>query len=130
MLTVQGNTSKIEKGQSYIVEQAAHYNLPHGLVVNTCCVIPKARKVSVILTNIWVRQSLLATELFEAEVEPQWYFTELNHKGDEINISFLQATPHEGQKQVENNTVEVEEISRSTKGKLYLSGTSKVWRET
>ena len=27
MLTVPGNTSRIEKGQSYIVEQAAHHNL-------------------------------------------------------------------------------------------------------
>ena len=27
MLTVPGNTSKIEKGRSYIVEQVAHHNL-------------------------------------------------------------------------------------------------------
>ena len=75
MLTVPGNTSKIEKGQSYIVEQVAHHNLPHGLVVNSCCIKPKARRVPVILINttdqnIWVRQPLLAAELFEVEVEP------------------------------------------------------------
>ena len=63
MLTVPGNTSKVEKGQSYIVEQVAHHNLPHGLVVNSCCVTAKARKVPVILINatdqnIWVQADL------------------------------------------------------------------------
>ena len=74
MLTVPGNASRIEKGQLYIVEQAAHHNLPHGLMVNRCCVTPMARRVQVILINtmdqnIWVRQPLLAAELFELEVE-------------------------------------------------------------
>ena len=59
--------------------------------------------------NIWVRQPLLATELFEAEVEPQQYCSEFNTERDEITISFLLAPPHEGQEQVEKNTVEVEE---------------------
>ena len=36
MLTVPGYMSKIYKGWSYIVEQAVHHNLPHGLVVNSC----------------------------------------------------------------------------------------------
>ena len=72
MLTVPGNTSKIETGQMYIVEQAVHHHLPHGLVVNSCCVTPKAGRVSVILINTydqntWVRQPLLVTELFEVK---------------------------------------------------------------
>ena len=50
----------------------------------------------------------MATELFKAEVEPQQYQTELNCKGDEITISFLPAPLHEGQEQMENNTVEEE----------------------
>ena len=83
MLTLPGSTSRIDKGQSYIVEKAAHHNLPHSLVVNSCCVTPKARRVPVILINItdqniWVRQPLLATELFEVEVEPQQYYSETN----------------------------------------------------
>ena len=86
MLTISGNTSKIEKGQSYIVDQAAHHNLPHGLVVNSHCVTPKARRVPVILINTtdqntWARQPLLAAELFEVEVEPQQHCTELTVKG-------------------------------------------------
>ena len=59
--------------------------------------------------NIWVRQPFLAAELFEVEVEPQQYHTDFNHEGDEITISFLLAPPHEGQEQVENNAVVVEE---------------------
>ena len=59
--------------------------------------------------NIPVMQPFLATEPFEVEVEPQQYHTELNHEGDDITISFLLAPPHEGQEQVENNTVKVEE---------------------
>ena len=99
MLTVPGNTSRIDKSQSYIVEQAAHHNLPHGLVVNSCCVTPKVRRVPVILINttdqnISVTQPLLATELFKVELEPQWYCTEINHEGDEIVISFLPAPQH------------------------------------
>ena len=114
MITVPGNTTKIEKGQSYIVEQAAHHNLPHGLVVKNCCVTSKAGRVPVILINttdqnIWVRHLLLAAGLFKVEVEPQQYCTEFNCEGDEITISFLPAPPHEGKEQVENNAVEVEE---------------------
>ena len=114
MLTVPGNTSRIDKSRLYIVEQAAHHTLPHGLVVNSCCVTPKARRVPVILINttdqnIWVRQPLLATELFEVDIEPQEYHTEFNFGGDEIVISFLLAPPCEDQAQVENNGVEVEE---------------------
>ena len=69
MLTLPGNTSRIEKGQSYIVEQAVYHNLPNSLMVNSLCETPKARRVPVILINttdqnIWVRQPLLDTELF------------------------------------------------------------------
>ena len=82
MLTVPENTSRIEKGWLYIVEQAAHHNLQHALVVNSCCVTLKAKRVLVILINttdqnISVRQPLLVTELFQVEVEPQQYCTEI-----------------------------------------------------
>ena len=70
--------------------------------------------------NIWVRQPLLATELFEVEVEPQQYCTEFNCEGDEITVSFLPAPPHEGQEQVENNAVEVEENFHPPKEKDIL----------
>ena len=65
--------------------------------------------INITVQNIWVMQPFLATELFKVEVEPQQYHTEFNHEGDEITISFLLAPPHEGQEQVENNAVKVEE---------------------
>ena len=52
---------------------------------------------------------MLATELFEVELEPQWYHTEINREGDEMIILFLPAPPCEEQKQVESKAVEVEE---------------------
>ena len=98
------------------------------MVVNSCCVTAKARKVPVFLINtteqnIWVRQPLLATELFEVEVEPQQYHTEFNHEGDEITFSFLPVPPHEGQEQVENNAVEVEENNDPPKEKISQKNT-------
>ena len=47
--------------------------------------------------NIWVRQPLLATELFEVEVELHPYCTEFNHEWDEITVSFLLAPLHQEQ---------------------------------
>ena len=40
--------------------------------------------------NIWFRESLLAAELFEAEVEPQQYHKEIDDEGDEVIPSFNQ----------------------------------------
>ena len=59
--------------------------------------------------DIWLRQPLLAAELFEVEGKPQQYHTKINCKWDEFVISFLTAHPGEDQEQVENNIVNVEE---------------------
>ena len=92
----------------------------------------KARRIPVNLINttdqnIWVRQPLLAAELFEVEAEPQQYHPEFNSEGDEMTISFLSAPPHEGQEQVENNTVEVEENLDPPKDINDPVGISKIW---
>ena len=97
--TVPGNTSKINSGWSYIVEQTEHHNLPNGLVVKSCCITPRARRVTVILINttdqiIWVRQPLMVTDLFEADVEPEQYYTWMDREGDEIIISFQLVSPY------------------------------------
>ena len=63
---------------------------------------------------------MLASELFELEVEPQQYCTEFNCEGDEITVSCLPAPSHEGQEQVENNAVEVEENFHPSKEKDIL----------
>ena len=67
--------------------------------------IPMARRVPVILIkttdqNIWVRQPLLATDLFKVEVEPQQYHAEINREGDEMIISFQLAPACEKQEQI------------------------------
>ena len=78
---------------SCIVEQAVYHNSPNGLLVNSSYVTTKARRVPISLINtidqnIWIRQALLATELFEVEVESQQYCAEMNQEGDEVIISF------------------------------------------
>ena len=62
-LIVPWKTSKRNSGWSYIVQQAAHHNLPSGLVVNSCCITPNPRRVPVILISItdqntWVKTTL------------------------------------------------------------------------
>ena len=43
-LTVPGITSKLNAKWTYLFEQAEH-NLPNNLVVNSCYITPKARRV-------------------------------------------------------------------------------------
>ena len=50
-ITVLGKLSKLVKKGSYMVELAAHNNLPSGVVVNCSYVTPKAGQVMVILIN-------------------------------------------------------------------------------
>ena len=58
--------------------------------------------------NIWIRQPLLATELFEVEMKSQQNHAEMDSEGDEIIMSYQPVPPHEKQDQVESNVVEVE----------------------
>ena len=92
------------------VNTLTHHNLPYDLVVNSCSMAPKARRVQVILINttdqnIWVRQPLLATELYEAEVKSQSFTV----KGMKLPYHSCWHLHMRDKKQVENNTVEVEE---------------------
>ena len=48
-ITVPGKLSKLLKKGLYMVELAAHNNLPSGVVVNHSYATPKARQVVVIL---------------------------------------------------------------------------------
>ena len=74
-ITIPSNMSVLDGKRSYFLEKAAHNNLPSGIAVNTCYVAPKARKVSIILinttnNNMWIRQPLLAAEMYEVNIEP------------------------------------------------------------
>ena len=72
---VLGKLSKLVTKGLYMVEIAAHNNLPPGVVINCSYVTPKAGQVAVILINsmgrnIWIHQPLLAAEIYKVELHP------------------------------------------------------------
>ena len=74
MVTIPRCTNKLPSKVTCIVEQVEHHNLPLGIVINWCMAIPKARTIPVIIINanrynVWIRQPLLAAELFDVECD-------------------------------------------------------------
>ena len=68
MITIQGKTSNVKNKKSYMLETAAHSNLPSGVVVNCSYVTSKTGTVSLIPANItsgniWIRQQVLAADI-------------------------------------------------------------------
>ena len=53
-ITIPGKTSKINNKWSYMLETAAHANLPSGIVVNHSYDTPKAGRMSVILIKVTI----------------------------------------------------------------------------
>ena len=95
-----GKTSKVNIKNSYLLELAAHINISTRIVVNSCYVMPKARKVAVILisitnSNIWIRLTLLVAEMCEAELEPWHYHTKMDQEGEDIKSTFQPISPPE-----------------------------------
>ena len=73
-ITIPGSINKLPPRITCLVEQVEHHNLLLGIVINWCVAIPKARTIPVIIINnnrynVWIRQPLLAAELFEAECD-------------------------------------------------------------
>ena len=94
-----GCTTKIQPKAVCLVEQAEHHNLPLGIIVSRGVAKVKVRSMSVILINttkqnIQLRQPLLATELCTAEYHPVEHRTDMEIKGDDVNISFLPVVPN------------------------------------
>ena len=95
-----GQTNKILSKLTCLVEQAQHHNLPPGIVVNRCLATTKARSVPVILVNtnrqnVWIRQPLLATELFGTDqVKEIEHRANMEREGDKIHISFSPVAPN------------------------------------
>ena len=81
-ITVPGKISKENNKGTYMLETAAHANLLSGIVVNCSYDTPKSGRMSVILVNtnrnIWIRQPLLAADIYEVELHPWQYHTTLN----------------------------------------------------
>ena len=93
-----GHTTKIHPKAVYLVEQAEHHNLPQGIVVNRCVATVKSRSVPVILINttkqnVWLRQPLLAAELYTAEYHPIEHWVDIEVEADVANVSFLPVVP-------------------------------------
>ena len=97
-----GKADKLAVKQNCLMEIAECSNLPSGVVLNRNYVCPdKSRQVPVILVNtnqynVWIRQPLLAAELFDASIVP-WDHEVLMSRddgSDEIKIGF-QPVPDE-----------------------------------
>ena len=99
VITVLGHTTRVHPKAVCLVEQAEHHNLPQGIVVNRCVATVKSRSVPVILINtnkqnVWLRQPLLATELYTAEYHPVEHWADIEVEGDVANVSFLPVVPN------------------------------------
>ena len=98
VITVLGHTTRVHPEAVCLVEQAEHHNLSQGIVVNRCVATVKLRSVPVILINttkqnVWLRQPLLAAELYTAEYHPVEHWADIEVKGDVANVSFLPVVP-------------------------------------
>ena len=111
-ITVLGKLSKLVNKGLYMVELAAHNNLPSGVVVNHSYATPKAGQVAVILINttsrnIWICQPLLAAKIFEMELHP-WQCKSILHKeGKTIKVGFQPIVPPEMEGDLQANQVQV-----------------------
>ena len=90
-INIPSKTWKVNIKRSYLLELAAQNNLPFQIVVNSCYMMPKARKAAVILvttieSNIWIRQPLLLREMYEAELKPYHYHTAMDQEEEDIKI--------------------------------------------
>ena len=97
-ITVLGHTTKVHPKAVCLVKQAEHHNLPQGIVVNMCVATVKSRSMPVILINtnkqnVWLRQPLLAAELYAAEYHPIEHRADIEVEGDVGNVSFLPVVP-------------------------------------
>ena len=96
-----------------MLETAAHANLPSGIVDNCSYDTPKSGRMSVILVNttsrnIWIRQPLLAADIYEVELHPWQYHANSNTEGIDIKINFQLAIPLEIECDLQCNQVEAD----------------------
>ena len=97
-ITILGCTSKLPSRISCLVEQVEHHNLLLGIVINRCMMIPKARSIPVILINtnrhnVWIRQPLLAAELFDAECNEIKYRANMSWDDNSMLVGFQPLSP-------------------------------------
>ena len=122
-----GHTNKIPSKMTCLVEQAEHFNLPLGIIVNRCVAKTKARSVPIILNNttkqnIWLWQPLLSTKLYTVEYHQVQYRANMEIKGDDVNISFLPVVPNTIRVQSEQVEVTSTDISPPNSSKRPVFG--------
>ena len=115
-ITMPGWTNRIPTKTTCLVEQAQHHNLPLGMVINRCVATTKVRSVPVILVNttkqnVWIRQPLLAAELFNADqIDEIEHGANMKRQGDNTNISLSPLAPDSirvKSEQVESTTPDI-----------------------
>ena len=93
-----GKNTKVPSGTPHLIDTAAVSNLLQGISVNCCLVHPRGKMVLVILMNqndynIWIRQPLLAAEIYTVEHLPWDYGVEFQHHGDSVEVAFQPIPP-------------------------------------
>ena len=101
--TVIGQTARVNRKKSFMVESTESSNLPLGVGVNNTLVTPsKCGLVSVILINnnshnVWIHQPLYAGDLWEVSPREWEYEPVLTHKEgtNDIEVNFVQVPPED-----------------------------------
>ena len=107
-----GKLSKLVEKGLYMVELAAHNNLPSGVVINCSYVKPKVEQVEGILINItnrniWINQPLLPNEIYEVDLHPWQDHSVLYTEGNTIKVGFQPIVSPEVEGGLQTNQVEV-----------------------
>ena len=111
MKVMQGETNKVTRRLSCMVEARVCHNLPRGIVVNRTMITPyKNKQVPIALMNtntynVWICQPLLAADIVEAEDCPWDYQSSMSHDGNKSNISFCPVPSTEVQAEIAAVTV-------------------------
>ena len=89
-----------------MIEARSQNNLPMRIMVNRTTVTPtKSKTVPVTLLNtnsynVWIWQSLLATDIVEVEHCPWDFHSIMSHDGDQVQVSFCPVPMLEVQEEV------------------------------
>ena len=89
-----------------MIETRSQNNLPMGIMVNwTMVTLTKSKSVPVTLLNtnsynVWIRQSLLATDIVEVQHCPWDYQLVMSHDGNQVQVSFCSVPTPEVQVEI------------------------------
>ena len=107
-----GKVSKLVTKGSYMVELAAHNNLPSGIAVNCIYVTPMAGQVVVFRINttnrnIWIFQPSIAAKVYKVKLHPWQYCSMLYREWNTIKVEFQPVVPPEVEGSIQASQVEV-----------------------